>query len=94
MEDKKLYYLEDLQPKEELGISYNIDKITNKIFLGGIKGANEYEYFEKEKINNVLSITEEPPIYSKEKNINHKIIQIGDFFQKILLNISKNVLNL
>ena len=35
MEDKKLYYLEDLQPKEELGISYNIDKITNKIFLGG-----------------------------------------------------------
>ena len=89
MEDKKLYYLEDLQPKEELGISYNIDKITNKIFLGGIKGANEYEYFEKEKINNVLSITEEPPIYPKEKNINHKIIQIGDFFSDNIIKYFK-----
>ena len=67
MEDKKLCYLEDLQPKEELGISYNIDKITNKICLGGIKGVTEYEYFQKEKINNVLSIIEEPPIYQKEK---------------------------
>ena len=67
MEEKKIPSLEELRTEEELGISYNIDKITDKIFLGSIKGATDYDYFEKEKINNVLSIIEEPPIYQKEK---------------------------
>ena len=49
-----------------------------------------YEYFEKEKINNVLSIIEEqPPIHSKEKNINHKIIKIGDFFSENIIKYFK-----
>ena len=49
MKDKNIQSLEELLTKEELGISYNIDKITDKIYLDGIKGATEYEYFEKEK---------------------------------------------
>ena len=89
MEDKKIQTLEELKPKEELGKSYNIDKITDKIFLGGVEGATEYEYFEKEKINYVLSIIDDPPIYPKEKNINQKVIKIGDFFSENIIKYFK-----
>ena len=86
MEEKKIPSLEELRTEEELGISYNIDKITDKIFLGSIKGATDYDYFEKEKINSVLSMIDEPLSYPKEKNINHKLINIGDIYSE---NISK-----
>ena len=89
MEGKNISSLAGLQTEEELGRSYNIDKITDKIFLGGIEGATEYDYFEKEKINNVLSITNEPPIYPKEKNINHKIIKIDDIFSENIIKYLK-----
>ena len=89
MKNKNIQSLEELLTKEELGISYNIDKITDKIYLDGIKGATEYEYFEKEKINNVLSVIDEPPIYQKEKNINHKIIKIDDLYSENIIKYFK-----
>ena len=56
-----------------------IDKITDKIYLGDIDGASDFDYFSKENINNVLSIINRPPDYSDENKINHKIIDIDDF---------------
>ena len=56
-----------------------IDKITDKIFLGDIDGATDFDYFSKEKINNVLSIINKPHEYQKEDKINHKVIPIDDF---------------
>ena len=33
-----------------------IDKITDKIYLGDIDGASDFDYFSKEGITNVLSV--------------------------------------
>ena len=33
-----------------------IDKITDKIYLGDIDGASDFDYLSKEKISNVLSV--------------------------------------
>ena len=56
----------------------DIDKITDKIYLGDDEGALKIENFETEKINNVLSITDSPPNYPKELKINHKTINLKD----------------
>ena len=46
--------------------SQNIDKITDKIYLGGIDGANEINYLKQEGITNILSlIGDESPDYEK-----------------------------
>ena len=77
--------LEDLTPSKEIGMSYHIDKITDKIYLGDLEGAKEFDYFLKEKINNVLSVIDNPPEYSEDKNINHKIIMIDDLFSENII---------
>ena len=41
MTTKDFPKLESLNKENELGRSYNIDKITDKIYLGGIKGLLE-----------------------------------------------------
>ena len=50
MNDSQIFSLENLNTKKELGRSYNIDKITDKIFLGSMEGLSEYDYFKKEQI--------------------------------------------
>ena len=77
--------LEELTPSKEIGMSYHIDKITDKIYLGDLEGAKEFDYFSKEKINNVLSVVDNPPEYSEDKNINHKIIMIDDLFSENII---------
>ena len=81
--------LEELAPSEEKGISYQIDKITDNIYLGSFEGSKEFDYFLKEKINNVLSVIDDPPIYSEDKNINHKIIKIDDLFSVNIIKYFK-----
>ena len=81
--------LEELAPSEEKGISYQIDKITDNIYLGSLEGSKEFDYFLKEKINNVLSVIDDPPIYSEDKNINHKIIKIDDLFSENIIKYFK-----
>ena len=56
-----------------------IDKITDKIYLGDIEGATDFDYLSKEKINNVLSIIHIPIDYTEEDKINHKVINVDDF---------------
>ena len=86
---KEFPNLEELVPSNEIGISYHIDKITDKIFLGDLEGSKDYEYFLKEKINNVLSVIDNPPKYSDDKNINHKIIKMDDLFTENIIKIFK-----
>ena len=77
-----------LTNKEQLPSDF-IDKITDKIYLGDIDGASDFDYFSKEKINNVLSIINRPPDYSDEKNINHKINSIEDFDDENIIKYFK-----
>ena len=44
-----------LTNKEQIPSDF-IDKITDKVYLGDIDGASDFDYFSKENINNVLSI--------------------------------------
>ena len=81
--------LEELVPSEEKGISYQIDKITDNIYLGSLEGSKEFDYFLKEKINNVLSLVDNPPQYSEDKNINHKIVKIDDLFSENIMKYFK-----
>ena len=89
MNDSQIFSLENLNTKKELGRSYNIDKITDKIFLGSIEGLSEYDYFKKEQIENILSITSESPKIPEDKNINHKVVIIDDFFSENIIKYFK-----
>ena len=70
--------LENLIIKEEVKKSNNINKITEKIYLGDIEGATDYIYFNNEQIHNVLSIVNEPPEYPPEMKIRQKNLKIED----------------
>ena len=87
MGDNEIPLLKNLNKEKELGKSYIIDKITDKIFLGGVEGLSEYEYFDVENIKNVLSVINDPPQIPKEKNIRHKIINIDDLFSENIIKI-------
>ena len=79
--------LENLRKENEIGISYNIDKITDKIYLGRKEGIYESDYLEKEKINAILSVTDEAPII---KNITQKIININDLYSENIIKYFKD----
>ena len=50
MENKNIPSLESLLTEKESGISYNIDKITDNIYLGKVDGLKDKDYFKAEKI--------------------------------------------
>ena len=58
---KKIPKLDELISKDAPSELKDIDKITDKIYLGDDEGALKIENFEIEKIYNVLSITDSPP---------------------------------
>ena len=70
--------LDELITKELLTKSNNINKITDNIYLGDEEGAKEIDFFKAEQIQNVLSITDNPPTYPPELNIIHKIINLDE----------------
>ena len=71
MQSNEIHSLESLRTEKELGISYNIDKITDNIYLGGVKGLSESDYFKTEKITATLSILKEAPKFVDDENIKH-----------------------
>ena len=85
MTDKNIPSLESLLSEKELGMSYNIDKITNNIYLGNIKGLSEKEYLKTEKIKSILSLTKETPKVDDELNINQKILPIDDLYSENII---------
>ena len=83
----KISELQKLLLKEkEVGQSYKIDKITDKIYLGSKEGLNETDYLKKENINNVLSVFDIEPL---NNNINHKIIKLGDLYCENIIKYFK-----
>ena len=85
--------LDDLDKEKEVGMSYNIDKITDKIYLGGIKGLSENDYFKKENINAILSVTNELPESNIDINIKRKIIEIDDLFSVNIIKYFKECID-
>ena len=81
--------LEDLDKEKEQGISYKIDKITDKIYLASLEGIKENDYFKKENINSILSISNDLPKSDLDKSINHKIIDIGDLYSENIIKYFK-----
>ena len=75
---KQIPKLEDLITKDVPSKINDLDKITDKIYLGDDEGALKIKSFETEKINNVLSITDSPPNYPEELKINHKTVNLKD----------------
>ena len=89
MKNKEIPSLNNLDINKELGKSYNIDKITDKIYLGGVEGLSEYEYFKTEQIQNILSVLNDAPKIPEGKNINQKIINIDDLFSENIMKYFK-----
>ena len=57
----------------------SISKITDKIYLGDIIGAQKYQFLKDNKIDHILSLAGEDSInYDKDLNIEQKIIEIDD----------------
>ena len=61
--------LKDLLTKEKVSNSNNIDKITDKIYLGSEEGLNEYEFLKMEEIHNIISIIPEIHNFPEEMNM-------------------------
>ena len=80
--------LEELITKKLSTTSNNIDEITDKIFLGDEEGAKELDFFKNENIKNILSITDSPPQYPEDLNINHKSINLDE---QLSSNIFENL---
>ena len=78
MAQKNIPKLEELNTSESISNSNNINKITDKIYLGDEEGALEFEFLKNEQIKSVLSIVNNPPTYPKELGINHKVLQLED----------------
>ena len=67
--------LEDLLTNKTQLNSENIDKITDKIYLGDIEGFNDFDYFSKEKITHILSLIDVDITIPKLYKIEHKLYQ-------------------
>ncbi len=89
MQSNEIHSLESLRTEKELGISYNIDKITDNIYLGGVKGLSESEYFKTEKITATLSILKDAPKFVDDENIKHKVIPLDDLYSENIIKYFK-----
>ena len=89
MQSNEIHSLESLRTEKELGISYNIDKITDNIYLGGVKGLSESDYFKTEKITATLSILKDAPKFVDDENIKHKVIPLDDLYSENIIKYFK-----
>ena len=69
-----------MKDKIEILTSFHIDKITDKIYLGDINGANEIKYLKQEGITHIISLAGKfiSPIYEEGLFV-RKMIEIMDF---------------
>ena len=69
-----------MEEKKTTMTSDNIDKITDKIYLGDIDGANEIDYLRQEGITHIISLIGEEFCPKYEDGLfKRKIIDIEDF---------------
>ena len=70
--------LEELITNDTTEKINDIDKITDRIYLGDEEAASKFENLKELNIKNVLSITDSPPKYPDELQLNHKSINFED----------------
>ena len=80
--------LECLLTQEQKTKSNNIDKITDKIYLGSEEGAKEFDFLNEEKIHNIISITPEADKFPetmemKSLNINTENCLVTSFLKSL-----------
>ena len=92
-EDGKIPKLEQLFTTEEIKKSKNINKITDKIYLGDEEGAKEFDYLKTENIHYVLSFIKNPPPYPEELNINLMHIDLEEALSINIVNYIKKCTN-
>ena len=73
-ENENIPKLTELLTKEKIANSNNIDKITDKIYLGCEEGAKEYDFLKIEEIHNIISII--PEIINFPEEMNMKCLNI------------------
>ena len=82
--------LENLLTTEEIKKSNNINKITDKIYLGDEDGAKEFDFLKNEQIHNELSLVPNPPKYPDDMNINLMHLNLEECLNiKILQHIKE-----
>ena len=68
-ENENIPKLTELLTKEKIANSNNIDKITDKIYLGCEEGTKEFEFLKTEEIHNIISIMPEIINFPEEMNM-------------------------
>ena len=68
-ENENIPKLTELLTKEKIANSNNIDKITDKIYLGCEEGAKEFDFLKTEEIHNIISIIPEIINFPEEMNM-------------------------
>ena len=68
-ENENIPKLTELLTKEKIANSNNIDKITDKIYLGCEEGAKEYDFLKTEEIHNIISLIPEIIKFPEEMKI-------------------------
>ena len=68
-ENENIPKLTELLTKEKIANSNNIDKITDKIYLGCEEGAKEFDFLKTEEIHNINSIIPEIINFPEEMNM-------------------------
>ena len=68
-ENENIRKLTELLTKEKIANSNNIDKITDKIYLGCEEGAKEFDFLKTEEIHNIISIIPEIINFPEEMNM-------------------------
>ena len=74
-EKENIPKLKDLLTQEKVANSNNIDKITDKIYLGSEEGLDEHDFLKSEKINSIISII--PEEHKLPEEMNMKILNLN-----------------
>ena len=87
-QDENIPKLHDLLTQEKVAKSNNIDKITDKIYLGSEEGLDELDFLKTEKIYNVISIIPEIHKFPEEMkmkclNLNQENCLVNTFFKTL-----------
>ena len=78
--------LNKLLTTEVINKSNNIDKITDKIYIGDEDGAKEFDFLKNEQIHNVLSLVGNPPTYPEDMKINLMNLNLEDCLNTNIIN--------
>jgi atypical dual specificity phosphatase len=92
-EDGSIPKLSQLLTTQEIKKSNNINKITDKIYLGDDEGAKEFDYLRAEQIHYVLSFVANPPVYPEDMKINLMHINLEETLSINIITYTKQCIS-